>query len=197
MVPLIVLLLKLFVNFDLLPISSHILVSDLIKTLQKEAKERIEKQNFKVGSIINKGQKEIIFQPGDWVRIHFRKERFPSQRKKKLHQRGDDPYQVLKKINNNVYKIDFLGEFSVHFTFNVANLSHFDVGDDFSDSRTNPFEEEEDDKDPGIPNVPTGPITRSKAMKIQQTFIVHLQNWIDSFNHHFMCYKLIRLRKDH
>ena len=35
-----------------------------------------------------------------------------------------------------------------------------------------------DDKDHGVPNVPIGSITRSKAKKIQQTFILHLQNWI-------------------
>ena len=33
------------------------------------------------------------------------------------------------------------------------------------------------DKDHGVP---TGPITRSKAKKIQQVFILHLQNWIGS-----------------
>ena len=53
--------------------------------------------------------------------------------------------------------------------FNVADLSPFDVGDDFSYSKTNPFEEEEDDKDDGDPNVPTGP-----AKKIQQAFILHV-----------------------
>ena len=50
---------------------------------------------------------------------------------------------------------------------------------------TNPFEEGEDDKDHGVPNIPIGPITRSKAMKIQQTFIVHLQNWIGSIQQLF------------
>ena len=49
------------------------------------------------------------------------------------------------------------------------------VGDDFSDSRTNPFEVGDDDKNHGVP---TGPITQPKAKKIQQAFILHLQNWI-------------------
>ena len=57
---------------------------------------------------------------------------------------------------------------------------------DFSDSRTNPFEEEEDDKNHGFPNIPIGPITRSKAKKIQQTFILHLQNWISSVQPSFV-----------
>jgi len=59
---------------DLLPIPSNMFVSDaatskadLIKTLHKEVKERIKNQNFKVASRINKGRKEIIFKPGDWV----------------------------------------------------------------------------------------------------------------------------------
>ena len=48
------------------------------------------------------------------------------------------------------------------------------VGDDFFDLRTNP-EERDDDKNHGVP---TGPITEHKAKKIQQAFILHLQNWI-------------------
>ena len=42
------------------------------------------------------------------------------------------------------------------------------------------------DKNHGVPNVPTGPITRSKAKKIQQTFILHLQNWIGSVQPSFV-----------
>jgi len=177
---------------DLLPIPSNVFVSDaatnkadLIKNLHKDVKERIEKQNFQVASRINKGRKELIFKPGDWVWVHFRKERFPSQRKTKLHARGDGPFQVLERINNNAYKIDLPSDFSVSSTFNVADLSPFDVGDDFPDSRTNPFEEGEDDKDHGVPQVALGPITRSKAKKIQQAFILHLRQWIASIQNPF------------
>ena len=38
--------------------------------------------------------------------------------------------------------------------------------------------EEESDKDHGVPNVPTKSITLSHAKKIQRAFILHLQNWI-------------------
>ena len=51
----------------------------------------------------------------------------------------------------------------MYIIFNVADLNPFDVGDDFSDSRTNPFEEGEDDKHHGVPKVPIELITRSKA----------------------------------
>ena len=69
------------------------------------------------------------------------------------------------------YKVDLPGEFNVSATFNVADLSPFDVRDD---SRSNPFEERENDesyvgpinKDPLV--VPNGPITQSRAKKIKE-----------------------------
>jgi hypothetical protein len=44
----------------------------------------------------------------------------------------------------NAYKIDLSGEYGVSATFNVVNLTLFDI--DF-DSRSNPFEERGDDVD--------------------------------------------------
>ena len=82
----------------------------------------------------------MIFQLGDWVWVHFCKERFPLQRKSKLNPRGDGPFQILERINDNAYRVDLPGEYNISSTFNVADLSPFDVGDAF-DSRTNPFEE--------------------------------------------------------
>ena len=57
-----------------------------------------------------------------------------------MNPRGDGPFQILERINDNAYRVDLLGEYNVSATFNVADLSPFDVGDAF-DSRTNPFEE--------------------------------------------------------
>ena len=76
--------------------------------------------------------------------MHFRKERFPSQRKSKLEPRGDGPFQVIEKINDNAYKVDLPGEYNVSATFNVLDLSPFDVGE--TDSRTDPFEERGNDE---------------------------------------------------
>jgi hypothetical protein len=52
----------------------------------------------------------------------MRKERFPNLRKSKLQPRGDSPFQVLERINDNAYKIDLPGEYDVSATFNVAVL---------------------------------------------------------------------------
>ena len=99
----------------------------------------------------------------------MRKERFPTCRRSKLHPRGDSPFQVLERINDNAYKLDLPGEYNISATFNVSDLSPFDVGDD---SRTNPFEERGNDdnqqafKDPL--HVPIGPITRARSKKIKE-----------------------------
>ena len=69
----------------------------------------------------------------------MRKEIFPTKYCTKLHPRGDGPFQVIARINDNAYKLDLLGEYNVSATFNVFDLSPFDVGD--QDSRTNPFGE--------------------------------------------------------
>ena len=87
----------------------------------------------------NKGQHKLVFEPGDWVWLHMRKEQFPERRKSKLLPRGDGPFQVLERINDNAYKLDLPGEYNVSATFNVSDLSPFDVGDDL---RTNPLQEE-------------------------------------------------------
>ncbi|XP_006589972.1 protein MAIN-LIKE 2-like [Glycine max] len=58
----------------------------------------------------------------------MRKERFAKQRKSKLQPRGDEPFQVLERINDNAYKIDIPGEYGVSSSFNVADLTSFVAG---------------------------------------------------------------------
>ncbi|XP_070045823.1 uncharacterized protein [Nicotiana tomentosiformis] len=96
-----------------------------------------------------------------------RKERVSSRRKSKLHLRGDGPFQVLERIGDNRYKLDLPGEFQVSATFNVADLSLFDVG---SNSATNSFQEEGNDsikdKDRVLED-PRRPFTRSQVKELQ------------------------------
>ena len=100
-------------------------------------------ENEKVASQANKGRRRVIFEPGDRVWVHMRKERFSAHRKTKLHPRGDGPFQILEKINDNAHKVDLPGEYKVSATFTVSDLSPFDVGED---SRSNPFEERGNDE---------------------------------------------------
>ena len=59
----------------------------------------------------NKGRKKIVFELGDWIWVHMRKERFPEQRKSKIQPRGDDPFKVLERINDNAYKVYLTNEY--------------------------------------------------------------------------------------
>ena len=72
--------------------------------------------------------------------LHLCKDRFPHHRKSKLMPRGDGPFQIIEKINDNTYKLDLPSNFgSISASFNVS----FDAG---SDLRANPFREREDDR---------------------------------------------------
>ena len=59
-------------------------------------------------------------------------------------------------------------------------MSPFDVGDGL-DSRTNPSQEGENDmnNDQGI-SIPQGPITRTRAKKLQQTLYSYIQAMVSS-----------------
>jgi len=112
----------------------------------------------------------------------MRKERFPAHRKSKLQPQGDVSFQILERINDNVYKVDLSGEYGVSTTFNFSDLTWFDVGDD---SRSNPFKERGDDEDQpntkrnhanDLLEVPIGPITRAKAKKLKKALIGLFQN---------------------
>jgi len=103
----------------------------------------------------------------------MRKERFPTQRKSKLQRRQDGPFQVLEKINDNAYKLDLPTEYgNISATFNVVDLSLFDVGDG-SDSRKNPFEEGRHDRGATSPSDDPlhgieGSMIRSKTKRMKQ-----------------------------
>jgi len=97
---------------DLVPLQSSEFVcldgekkAKLVKTLHEKARANIERKTKSYENQANRGRKRIVFAHGDWVCVHFRKERFRNKRKSKPEARGDGPFQVLERINNNAYKI--------------------------------------------------------------------------------------------
>ncbi|GJS17112.1 putative reverse transcriptase domain-containing protein [Tanacetum coccineum] len=91
---------------------------------------------------------EVLYREGDLVWIHLRKEHFPAGRFGKLKPQGDGTFHVLKKINDNAYKIELPGHYNVSTTFNVADLSPYKGdSDDELDSGSSLFQEGEDDAD--------------------------------------------------
>src|SRR5664279_4324835 len=91
----------------------------------------IERQVQLQEARVNKHKKEMIFQEGDLVWVHLRKDRFPVERNSKLKPRGDGPFQVLKRINNIPSS-----KYLVSNTFNFADLSPFHGDEDDLESRT-------------------------------------------------------------
>ncbi|RDX95066.1 hypothetical protein CR513_22457, partial [Mucuna pruriens] len=98
----------------------------------------------------NKGR-VMTFEPRDGVWVNRQKEKFPTRRKYKLQPRGDGTFQVLERINDNAYKLDLSTTYGKEF-----------------DSRTNPFEEGGNDRNPTNKEKDNlrdigGPMTRSKT----------------------------------
>jgi hypothetical protein len=152
---------------DLLPLPLHEITNmeasksvAYIKKIHEKTKEVIELKAVRKAANMNKYRKKVLFEPGDLVWIHLRKERFPDQRKSKLMPRGDGSFRVLAKINHNAYKIDLPPSYGVSNTFNVADLLPY-MSKDTSESRTTPFQGKEDDT--------TTPLSNTLQLPIQTT----------------------------
>ncbi|GJY38126.1 RNA-directed DNA polymerase [Tanacetum coccineum] len=106
--------------------------SELIKELHRSVQKQIIRHNKQYKEHADKCRKQVLYREGDLVWIHLRKNRFPAGHFRKLKPRGDGPFRVLKKINDNAYKIELLGHYNIFATFNVADLSLYNVVESFS-----------------------------------------------------------------
>ena len=93
----------------------------------------------------------------------------------------------MEKINDNAYKIDLPGEYNVSATFNVSDLSLFDVG---SDLRSNLFEERGNDAVAQVTDpleMPRVPITRARAKKFNEALLNLIKtNCLEGFEEGFV-----------
>jgi hypothetical protein len=53
--------------------------AEMVKKLHESVRQHIEKKNEQYSTKANKGRRQVIFEPGDWVWVHMRKERFPTR----------------------------------------------------------------------------------------------------------------------
>jgi len=148
----------------------------MMKKLHEEVRSHIEKKTTKYDKHANKGQKMVKFELGVLVWIHLGKGKFPSKRKSKLMPRVDGPFQVVEKVNDNVCKVDLLGEYNVSTTFNAKDLSPYLKDVDDSDLRTNNIQPEGDDMhhdsnmeraDINVYGHSDGLMTRARAKQVQ------------------------------
>uniref|UniRef100_A0A2N9H7E7 RNA-directed DNA polymerase n=1 Tax=Fagus sylvatica TaxID=28930 RepID=A0A2N9H7E7_FAGSY len=150
--------------------------AEFVKMIHEKARLNIERRTKQYVQQANKGRKKVVFEPGDWVWLHLRKDPFSGE---------------------TAFKTPTSGA-----SFNVADLSPFDVGDDL---RTNPSQEGENDANQGANDanqgagqvdhtlgngaeyaqdplsLPSGPITRLRAKRFKEALNGLIQeNWADS-----------------
>ncbi|KAK1664786.1 hypothetical protein QYE76_052945 [Lolium multiflorum] len=107
------------------------------KQLHEDTRATIQEHVLRQATRLNAKKKERVFEEGDLVWIHLRKERFPHERNSKLKPRGDGPFKVLKRINNNAYVIDIpTSKYLVSNTFNISDLSPYHGDEEEQESRT-------------------------------------------------------------
>ncbi|KAK1595408.1 hypothetical protein QYE76_018523 [Lolium multiflorum] len=129
---------------DLLPLPLHEQVNmdidkraQYMKKLHEDTRATIEQQVLRQATRLNLKKKARIFNEGDLVWIHLRKDRFPQERNSKLKPRGDGPFKVLKRINDNAYIVDIpTSKYLVSNTFNVSDLSPYHGDEENIESRT-------------------------------------------------------------
>ena len=127
-----------------LPLSERVSIdgkknAELVQQIHENTRRNIEEKTKRYAKQADKERRWKIFEVGDQVWIHLRKERFASQRKSKIMPRIDDPFMVIKRINDNAYKLDLQGKYNVSFSFNVSDLIPFIANE--TDLRSNHFQE--------------------------------------------------------
>jgi len=147
-----------------------------MKKLHEQIRAQIEKKNEEYMAKANKNRKQKVFQPGDLVWLHLRKERFPSKRKNKLMPRADGPFRVIKRVGDGANKIELPGDYGVSTTFNVGDLSPCLEEDDLEDLRANLLQPGEDDT--GAIRVSTPTPNPNVFLQFKKNFDSTLITWI-------------------
>ena len=97
-----------------------------IKKMHEDTRHTIEGQVQRLATRLNVNKQPMVFNIGDLVWLHLRKDRFPNECKSKLLPRTDGPFKVLARYNDNAYKIDLpRGKYNVSDVFNVKDLAPF------------------------------------------------------------------------
>ncbi|CAA7040563.1 unnamed protein product [Microthlaspi erraticum] len=117
----------------------------------------------------------MVFEVGDKVWIHLRKERFPAERKSKLMPRIDGPFEITRRINNNSYQIDLQDEPDLRtnpFQEGGDDMIMEEVAGNLDQEAAGELVAEEEQLEPEEAlealTLPTGPITRSQTKMLNQ-----------------------------
>jgi hypothetical protein len=80
-----------------LPVSEHVnsdgkKKAEFVKMIHEKARLNIERKTKQYVHQANKGRKKVVFEPGEWVWLHLRKDRFLEKQRSKLLPQGDGPF---------------------------------------------------------------------------------------------------------
>jgi hypothetical protein len=120
----------------------------MILKLHEATKYNIERMNVKYKVAGDRGRKHVVFEVGDLVGLHLRKDRFLDLRKSKLMPHADGPFKVIEKISDNTYKLELPADFGTIIpTFNIADLKPYFGEEEEIASRMTSIQEGEHDED--------------------------------------------------
>ena len=91
--------------------------------------------------------------------------------------RADGSFEVLEKINENAYKVNFWRDYGVLAAFNMADLSAYQADDYLQDLSIKSLQQGEDEGVPHIQDKEEGPKspTRSNASSKVQAMVQMLE----------------------
>ncbi|GKF80059.1 hypothetical protein Tco_0235627, partial [Tanacetum coccineum] len=102
-------------------------MAERIEFVQAKVKEKLKSSNAKYKVQSDKHRRMKTFSVGNQVIVHLRKESFPIRTYNKLKMRKIGPLQSASEINDNAYVIDLPKHVSISLTFNVADLSSYNL----------------------------------------------------------------------
>ena len=92
------------------------------QSMIEEVREKIEKSNAKYKATADKHRRKQLFIVGDQVMVFLGQESFPIGTYSKLKSKKYGPYQIVKKINDNIYMVALPDSIGISKTFNVADI---------------------------------------------------------------------------
>ncbi|KAL1225336.1 hypothetical protein V5N11_008995 [Cardamine amara subsp. amara] len=166
----------------------------LVRKLHERVRENIANRTLKYKEYADKGRRPLVLEPGEWVWVHLRSERYVKQQRGKIQPCGAGPFKVLERINNNAYRIEIPGKPRASTTFNIADLSRFDAGDEpvlgtkprqgggddvCTATNHDPVEEHVPERSPTTPTIPPGGVQGSMERRYRTRFSTFVERSLE------------------